>query len=233
MKQFTEKVFISPIDIGKSQTRNKLKPGSLPVLNMPKKMFQTVSIPRVTSERITKVIDNTTHHYYKSLEEVKVRIKKLKLPLDWMVDISEDVVTLSEHIDLFTVPKFRIRIDDSLAYAIQIFDWILPEHHELYKTCKRSVKNITIPNLIYKLNNVNICLGIDTRELSGKLTYHVILKTPNDQTEDEAFPINPFQSTVVVRSTACIMLIDKCSTICEKCNKFHRDNASKTKKSKK
>ena len=39
-----------------------------------------------------------------------------------MVDISEDVVTLSEHVDLFTVPKFRIRVDDSLAYTTQIFD---------------------------------------------------------------------------------------------------------------
>ena len=108
-------------------------------------------------------------------------------------------MTLSEHVDLFTVPKFRIQIDSSLAYAIQILDWFLTEDHELYKTCKRSVKNITISNLIYKLNNVNICLGIETRELSRKLTYHVILKTRNDQTDNEVFPINPFQSNVVVK----------------------------------
>ena len=146
-------------------------------------MFQTVSFARATPKKITKEIDDRTHQYYKSLEEVKVRIKKLKLSLDWIVDV-EDVVTLSEHLDLFTVPKFRIKIDGSLACTIQIFDWILPEDHELYKTCKRSVKNITISNLIYKLNNVNICLGIDTRELSGKLTYHVIPKTHSDQTED-------------------------------------------------
>ena len=76
-----------------------------------------------------------------------------------MVDISEDVVTLSEHVDLFTVPKFRIRVDDSLAYTTQIFDWILPKDHELYKTFKRSVNSIAISNLIYKLNNVNICQG--------------------------------------------------------------------------
>ena len=43
MKQFPENFFIFP-DAGKSQTRKKLKPGSLPVLNMSKKMFQTVSI---------------------------------------------------------------------------------------------------------------------------------------------------------------------------------------------
>ena len=101
-------------------------------------------------------------------------------------------MTLSEHVDLFTVPKFRIQIDSSLAYAIQILDWFLTEDHELYKTCKRSVKNITISNLIYKLNNVNICLGIETQELSGKPTYHVFLKTRNRQTEGEVFPINPF-----------------------------------------
>ena len=96
-----------------------------------------------------------------------------------MVDVSEDVVTLSEHVDLFAVPKFRIKIDDSLAYTIQIFVWLLPEDHKLYKTCKRSIKNMTISNLIYKLKNVNIYLGTDTRELTGKLTDQVILKIRN------------------------------------------------------
>ena len=134
----------------------------------------------VTEKRITKKIDHRTHRYYKSLEEVKVRIKKLKLRLNWIADLTEDVVTQSKHVDLFTVPKFLIQIDDSLSYTIQIFDWLLSDDHELYNTCKRSVKNITISILIYKLNNVNTCLGIETRELSGKLTYHVILNTRND-----------------------------------------------------
>ena len=54
---------------------------------------------------ITKEIDNTTHQYYKSLEEVKIRIKKQELPLNWIVDVSEDVMTPSEYVDLFTVPN--------------------------------------------------------------------------------------------------------------------------------
>ena len=41
-------------------------------------MFQTVPIPRATPKRITKEIDDRTDQYYKSLEKVKVRIKKLK-----------------------------------------------------------------------------------------------------------------------------------------------------------
>ena len=72
---------------------------------MSKKKFQTVSIPRVKQKMITKEIDNTTHQYYKSLEEVKIRIKKLELPLNWIVDVSEDVMTPSEYVDLLTVPK--------------------------------------------------------------------------------------------------------------------------------
>ena len=72
---------------------------------MSKKKFQTVSIPRVKQKMITKEIDNTTHQYYKSLEEVKIRIKKRELPLNWIVDVSEDVMTPSEYVDLFTVPK--------------------------------------------------------------------------------------------------------------------------------
>ena len=64
-----------------------------------------MSIPRVKQKMITKEIDNTTHQYYKSLEEVKIRIKKLELPLNWIVDVSEDVMTPSEYVDLFTVPN--------------------------------------------------------------------------------------------------------------------------------
>ena len=64
-----------------------------------------MSIPRVKQKMITKEIDNTTHQYYKSLEEVKIRIKKLELPLNWIVDVSEDVMTPSEYVDLLTVPK--------------------------------------------------------------------------------------------------------------------------------
>ena len=55
---------------------------------------------------ITKEIDDTTHQYYKSLEEVKIRIKKLKLSLNWIVDVSEDVMNPSEYVYLFTVQKF-------------------------------------------------------------------------------------------------------------------------------
>ena len=64
-----------------------------------------MSIPRVKQKMITKEIDNTTHQYYKSLEEVKIRIKKQELPLNWIVDVSEDVMTPSEYVDLFTVPN--------------------------------------------------------------------------------------------------------------------------------
>ena len=116
---------------------------------MPKKMFQTVSISRATPKRITKEIDVRTHQYYKSLEEVKVRIKKLKLSLDWIVDVSEVLVTLSVHVDFFIVHKFQIKIDENLAYTIQIFDSLWPDDHELYKACKTSIKNITLSNLIY------------------------------------------------------------------------------------
>ena len=63
--------------------RNKpekvLKPGSLPTLNMPKKTHQIKVIPRASPKRIVKEKDNSNHKYYKSLEDVKTRIEKLKL----------------------------------------------------------------------------------------------------------------------------------------------------------
>ena len=118
---------------------------------------------------ITKEIDNTTHQYYKSLEEVKIRIKKVELPLNWIVDVSEDVMTPSEYVDLFTVPKVWIKIDDSLACTIQIFEWLCLR----IMSCIKPVKD----QLKHKI---------------GKFTYHVIPKTRNNQAEDELFSINPF-----------------------------------------
>ena len=81
MKQLTEKISYLSNRCWKISNQKEVKIWIVASFNMPKKMFQIVSIPGAKPKRITKEIDNRTQQYYKSLEKVKVIIKKLKLPV--------------------------------------------------------------------------------------------------------------------------------------------------------
>ena len=96
--------------------------------------------------------------------------------IEWLANVTTNEIIIRKNIKIFNVPKFRIKVDDSLAFTIQIFDWFMPEDHKIYKSTKRSLKNITITNLIHTLNSYNICSGVDTNELSEKLTYYSMKK---------------------------------------------------------
>ena len=62
-----------------------------------------------------------------------------------------------------------------LGYTIKVFDWFLPEDHMIYISNKRSMRNITVENLIKSNENIFVCEGtIDQTNEKGKVIYHVV-----------------------------------------------------------
>ena len=58
------------------------------------------------------------------------------------------------------LPQIEIYIGSDLFYTIRVFGWLLPETHDLYETNKRSVKWITISQLLKEVLNYQLCQGI-------------------------------------------------------------------------
>ena len=67
---------------------------------------------------------------------------------------------------LRVVPVYEIFVDESLAFTVRVFMWLLPDDHDLYVTHKRSMRNVTLSNLISVLENYNICTGITNKSVT-------------------------------------------------------------------
>ena len=182
-------------------------------------------------ERTTR--DSTTNfnkkpeYFYKTLNEVRNRVMSLKLGDNWAIEPTKDSLVLKKSDNQFKVPKFTVVIDDGLGFTIKIYDWLLPENHVIYTSLKRSLRNVTVSNLIKNIESFILCEGLKSREMSGSLIFHVVPILSNQ--DDENSPIQPFQSQVFARSKSCLMLND--SQICIECirNKTDDDKALRRK----
>ena len=103
---------------------------------------------------------------YNNLDELSARGSKLQLHL-WTMHKIENIVSFKHFEKPYLAPKIEIVIDDSLAFTCAIFGWVLPEDHSIYKLYKRSMRNITISNLLHGVLSMKICPGLETNTDDG------------------------------------------------------------------
>ena len=107
--------------------KKKLKPGSLPTLNMPLKSHNKET---KTRRKITKVFSHEENkpkktYVYESFLELTNQIQSLKIS-SWSIKYDTDRIVLKMYQDKGIVPKYEVCIDDSLGYSIAVYNWILP-----------------------------------------------------------------------------------------------------------
>ena len=165
----------SLIDQSAKMTKKKPKFGALPKLNMPKKSHES-SKPSPRPERsVVKCNEGPLpHSYYKGFSGLCQRVKSLKSLGDWSLKIFEDKIVLKKTVHPYVLPRLEIIMDDSLGFTVKVFGSYLPEDHPLYLDYRRTVRNITVSNLIRQLEGYRLCDGVSIMELNGKLYHHVI-----------------------------------------------------------
>lgn len=187
-------------------------PGSLPTLNLPVK-----SISKPTSERPTTSIEKRTivnkenetishSDCYKSFQEFKVRIRKLKLPTEWEIKEQTDTIKIIKIDQEYVVPKYEILVQNSLAYDILVYNWLLPKTSILHITNKSNFKYITLTTLITQIESTKFCNGVTYK--TDLIISHFVPKTyKHDSTC--SFPL---AKTEFFRPKECLVLCEK-----EKC----------------
>ena len=115
------------------------------------------------------------------------------------------------------MPYFDITIDVSLEFTIVILGWILPDTHSLYKTFFRSVRNVTLSELLKRIIALHLCCGVNIETYSGKDISHVI---PCNINLDDIDPNNPFPRKLYQRPVDCIVLND--NLLCNNCKSYQR-----------
>ena len=136
-----------------------------------------------TSQQKTKVVTRKPNvkvtptenisYYYNTLEDIEKRGPTLKSLQNWNVDTSNNVV-LKLWDSNFSIPIYEILIDEILSFWIMYFGWHIPDHHTIYKQFKRSVRNVTVSELIKEVFRYNICQGHGFLEDNNTIIIHSV-----------------------------------------------------------
>ena len=89
---------------------------------------------------------------YRSFKEFEKRVTKLHLPENWQINSSSDYYQILKHNTIHDIPIFDVYIRDNLEFTIRVFAVCIPANHEIYMKFSKSVKNITLSNLVQKIS---------------------------------------------------------------------------------
>lgn len=125
----------------------------------------------------------TSCYEHQTLQKL-LGFKTLKSITNWIVEELDIRIVLKKGLHV-VLPEIQIMIDDSLGFTISVYGWLLPEDHELYSENIRSVANITVSELVKKIELMSICHGVKPSILSSEIQHHVIPKPVDPLLDDE------------------------------------------------
>ena len=126
---------------------------------------------------------------YKDFDDVCRKAKKVNLMDRKLTETKEDRIIFEKKESPYSIPTFKIIIDDSLGFSISAFGWLLPETHDLYMDNYRSIRTITLSSLLQDCNSLTMCKGIQNGQYSTAKR-HVVPKEEDplgvDSTDEES-----------------------------------------------
>ena len=218
------------IFVNTKMTKKKLIPEAIPTLQMPKKSHTTETVTRPSRTVVKDVQVKQNHACYKTLPEIVQRTKNLMALSTWNTTMLDTKLILKKISECYntTLPEFTLTVDDGLGFTIQVYDCFLPEDHYIYKTYRRSMKNITVSDLVKILENYIICPGINYFKDDSSIYCHVVplINDDTDANENENVALVSYKSKQFVRSVKCSVLSQEKCEHCKKSEKdfFHIDN---------
>ena len=196
--------------------------GAVPSINLPRKSLECGQLKSQERRHLNivqdkEVITDKRKSLYKNLDELYTRGSKLQLH-SWTISKNDDTVSFQHFEKPYLAPKLQVVIDDSLAYTCATFGWLLPEDHIIYKLRKRSMRNVTISNLLYYVLCMKLCPGLESN--TDDAACHTIsceLNILSDNTQ---------QAKTFYRSKNCELLIEN-DKLCEMCTIHQQESIKK------
>ena len=150
---------------------------------------------------------------------LKKLISLLKLPDGW--HISDKQNHKFQKCKSYEISSIDIYVGEELEFIIRVFSWCIQLNHEIYTKYKKTMKNITLSNLITVASYYNICSGIKG-EQAKKQPFVILYQKLLIFLRISLLHFIKLLSTV-------LLLIDKPNESCRNCIKFKRNALSTTK----
>ena len=228
--------FLQFIDQCNKIVRKTLKEGSLPLLNMGRNPSHGSTNKRrklsIVKEHITN--ENVNKSRLRNLDDLRKTIPNLTTLETWNIELNYQGQILLTYFSPnyhTCVPYFRLLIDDGLGFTIQVLHWFLPEDHCLYVANKRSIRNISVANLVKTCLHFDLCKGVNIKDNIQSLINHCVPKsnTAMEDCQDDEKALVPFENICFKRSRSCLMLIDNIEGTAQCIECLNAESKSKTK----
>lgn len=106
-----------------------------------------------------------------------------------------------------------------LGFTVKVYGSYLVDDHPLYLRYRRSIKNVTLSNLVKEIDSYQLCNGVQTLELSSKLLHHVVPinhdSVSDEEEEQQQFPNKGFWS-----AKGCLLIIQGQEVTCSVCTTY-------------
>ena len=184
----------------------------------------------IAEKKETTVPEVTAPHiYYKSYDEFCTRINALKLH-EWKILPGKEFTQIWKNDNKHSIPLFNIYVEENLRFTIRVFNWCITNDHKIYNQNRRSLKNITLSNLISTITNYVVCTGITNSQIinSESLAKHFVPKDFDPSFEQQ----NPLQQSEYYRPSDCEVLTNtkQCNICVKQENKLLKQNNKKLKR---
>ena len=190
---------------------------------MPLKQFQNqqTQVRKEPKERKPLLKNDLPKAYYKNFKDLKNKISDLRSLKNWEKSLEDGCIVFRKPNANYLLPEFTLILDDSLGFTIKVYEWFLPEDHGIYKTNRRSLKNVTLSDLLSQIGTYTICSGTTIKEYNETLYLHQLPERncKNDSENDENSALVPFRSNLIFRVNNCSLLI-KTQNQCTHCAKY-------------
>ena len=119
------------------------------------------------------------------------------------------------------LPKFEVSIDNTLTFSLRVYEWMLPQNHELYSKFNKPFHNVTFSNLAANVRQFFLCKGVSTPDHEKLLNCqkHVMPKFFNYHKYPEVSFKTKVHQDEFFRSNSCAILFNQnFSTSCSACH---------------
>ena len=219
-----KKIFIcekhyQPGDIEFTKTGlKKVKLGCLPSLNLPVKSHEVPEKARKLPATRNDTTESQQQLYcYKDFDSVLSAVSKMKMD-EWNIVERDNVDAGRSVVFRFKkspelLPRYEVIVDCSMEFSVFVYDWPLPDEHQIYRELRRSLKNIKIRDLLSKISNLELCGGVGEVSVSGTREHFVQHERSSGDEERRGF-----NGVKYFRPDACCVL--STGPTCASCSNF-------------
>lgn len=81
---------------------------------------------------------------YRNFDDLQSSITSLKPVEDWKKELKCDSITIKRWNATYLLPEFESSLFICWLLQLKVYEWLLPEDHETYKSYKTSLQSITV-----------------------------------------------------------------------------------------